>query len=104
MATGAWAGGRVGRRIAASGPRVFLEHALPVALQAWRAEHLSAMCRAAGRADPQAAEATSCTGECPSGIWGLISAVPAASCRLSRLFAVFSIQVFMLRNLHPHER
>lgn len=79
MATGACpvlrSGRRVGHQIAASGLRVFLEHALPVALQAWLAEHLSAMCRAAGWADPQpsrAAKWVSCTNGRPSGISGLI--------------------------------
>lgn len=41
----------MGHQVVASGLRVFLEHTLPVALQAWLAEHLSVMCRPAGRAD-----------------------------------------------------
>lgn len=45
------AGGRTESQVAASGLGVFLEHTPPVALQAWLAEHLSAMSRPAGRAD-----------------------------------------------------
>lgn len=69
-------GGRTGSQVAASGLGVFLEHTAPVALQAWLAEHLSAMSGPAGRADPPSsrpAKPTSCTSGRPSGICWLIS-------------------------------
>lgn len=52
MAAGAWLARRTGSQVAASGLGFFLERAPPVALQAWLAEHLSAMSGPAGRADP----------------------------------------------------
>lgn len=68
-------GGRMGSQVAASGLGIFLEHTPPVALQAWLAEHLSAMSRPAGRADSPSsrpAKWTSCTSGRPSGICWLI--------------------------------
>lgn len=88
---GHWSGRRVGHQVVASGLRVFLEHTLPVALQAWLAEHLSAMCRPAGRADPQSnhpAKGTSRASECPSGICWVIS----QSDSFSSVISLFSLQ------------
>lgn len=52
MAIGAcpvyWCSTRMEHQVAASGLRVFLEHTVPVALQAWLTEHLSVMCRRTG--------------------------------------------------------
>lgn len=80
MATGAcpvyWCSRSAGHQVAASGLGVFLEHTVPVALQAWLAEHLSAMCGPTDWADPQpeqSAKWTSYTHGCPSGICGLMS-------------------------------
>lgn len=80
---------RVGHQVAASGLRVFLEHTVPVALQAWLAEHLSVMCRPTGWADPQRkqpAKWTSYAHECPSGICGLMSLLSQSDSFLAKFF------------------